>query len=198
MSQIPALPSHVKAIHEIKDESACKGKKRKEKHLRSCHSRDWDVTHRLDLSGVSFPVMAPSLGLKRLSGNAGMHAHIHTQHKAWQWITLAFPAIWRDWEHTPLQEKIILQCPERTDKIILNKTRIHEFNILCRLLETFYHHHHEARTVSAHKHLWKFTTSLKTDENMKLWTSHWPHWCIFCYWPVEGRKSYKNLSVTNL
>lgn len=98
----------------------------KKQALEGC-GRDRDVTHCLDLSGISFPLMALSLGLKRLSGKknkTGAHARKRAKHRAWQWITRAFLGIWRHWKppvSRKIQSQIMLQSPERADEIILNK-----------------------------------------------------------------------------
>ena len=71
--------------------------------------RDWDGTHRLDLSCVSCPVMALSLGLKRLSGKREhVRAHSHTDTQAHKSMAVNHPSFfwyWKRLKASPLAEK---------------------------------------------------------------------------------------------
>lgn len=106
----------------------CMQRGEKKQALEGC-GRDRDVTHCLDLSGISFPLMALSLGLKRLSGKkkkkTGAHARRRAKHRAWQWITRAFLGIWRHWK-PPVYRKIKSQIMPQRDY----SDKEHEFGLL--------------------------------------------------------------------
>lgn len=121
MSLIQTLPSRVKVMQEIRMNLPTK-----EKHLTVWQGRDWDGTHRLDLSCISFPVTALSLGLKWLSGFTSMYAHTHTRRDTHIYRIMLIKLKAQKHGNTDSflsysEKMIMLQCTESRDMIIVNK-----------------------------------------------------------------------------
>lgn len=171
MLQIAALPSHMEAVLEIRIHLSVP------QYRLRCNSL---LRSRRHLS----PSNGSISGFEKVIWKCGYaRTHIHTQHRAQQWITLAFSGVWRDWEPSLLQKRSSFQCAERKEK-----KQEQEFNLLCWLLEMFHVdwnvYHYVASKMGSHKHLCNFITLSRTDGNTSLRSNlglsqlSMTHWCI--------------------